>query len=55
MWYKNRIAIVIVALIVSHCGGDSQISPEEVAGTYALLEVKIDDGSGRTKVYRHRP
>ena len=50
----KRIAIVIVALIVSHCGGDSLVSPEEIAGTYALLEVKVDTGTARAQVYPHR-
>lgn len=54
MWYMKRIVIAVVALFVSHCGGDSLVSPEEVAGTYVLREVKVDVGSGRARVYPHR-
>lgn len=31
----------------------SLVSPEEIAGTYALLEVKVDTGTARAQVYLH--
>ena len=50
----KRIAIVVIALIVSQCGGASLVSPEEIAGRYALREVKVDTGSGKMQVYPRR-
>ena len=47
----RRIAIIIIGLVLSHCGHQSPTSPEVVAGVYALQAVKVDLGSGRAQVY----
>ena len=54
MWYIQRIAIGIAALVVSHCCDDPMVSSWEVAGTFTLLEVKVEDVSGKADVYPHQ-
>ena len=50
----KRIAIVVIGLILSHCGHESPMSPEVLEGVYALQAVKVYLGSGRAMVYLNR-
>ena len=48
----KRIALIVAGLLLGACGSELSISPQAVAGVYALSEVKVDPGNGRVLIYR---